>query len=205
MPKFKLFFGGVRMGMARATVPLATLYVKQNKIIINVLLFRMYNLSEDKVVSIQETNSGVEIKTLFPKRIVFWCINPKSIINSINQIGFEPKADENLVKSINGFPARISSIILLFLCWFISYFLDKYLPHIEIINLGFFNSYGVLFNFLIFIILIILFRLRGLHRIILKSDHDFEEIRPEFFMLILVFGIFWALVLLYYLKEFLSI
>jgi len=201
MNNFRFFLGGVRMGLVRITMPLASLIIKPNLISLNVLFFRIYNFSKNEVINFSETDFGLEIKTILPKRIVFWCLNPKLIIKSISEIGFTPQGNPKEAVCPHGFPIRIISLFMLLLLWGISYFLDRFIPPINIEELGFFRSYGVLLNLFIFFLFAIIWFFKPLQKIILRSKSDFEEVKPEFFTILLIMIIFWFFVIVDLIKE----
>ncbi|MFK8002158.1 MAG: hypothetical protein AB8H86_21365 [Polyangiales bacterium] len=124
------FVGGCRVGLIRASMPLARLSVDARTLKLSGALGTFSFATED-VVRVEKVSwfpvlaSGVRIVHVredVAERVIFWHITPSRVFAAINASGFESKAS-SADMPVRVFPFRIPFLIACVLMWNASFFL----------------------------------------------------------------------------------
>lgn len=125
--------GGARIGWVSAIYPFARLTISEEKLSLKSLL-GSYSFSPEQVASLEPygwlLSSGTRIvhtNANYPETIVFLSLrNPRSVIEEIRNLGFNPSAPPELVPSREGIPFRTSFIIAVIIVWNVLFLVDRW-------------------------------------------------------------------------------
>ncbi|WP_231424668.1 hypothetical protein [Pedobacter sp. Leaf250] len=198
--------GGVRIGLFRASWPLASIAVDEYKLEINASIKGKFVFDKTDIVSVTIENSlfksGLRIKHRVEKYnndIVFY---PKtsaaSLVEKINQIGFLdlsrkiPIAIEMEVKALqqkSGFPIKIPMAIGIVIAWNLL-FLADFLNVLANKSEHSFTGIGVsLALAMVFVIALLLLISSFFRQIILKDGVELKSIKTFLFFILFLTGI----------------
>lgn len=187
--------GGARIGRMNATWPFATLTARRDTLLLNATLLGRYSFDPTQVISIEKytlipvLGSGIRIHhnvPTYPKKIVFWCFTPASLIRRIKETGFLPSADPDSLPPDRGMPIRWQAAVVMIVLWNLLFLLDIGLPPKTPPKPGWFTWLAV---FLLFAGSVAIWRVRWLQRCILKPDRSPSEIKAWLYLLALVGGL----------------
>ncbi|WP_316795226.1 hypothetical protein [Pedobacter agri] len=200
--------GGVRIGLFRASWPLASIAVDEYKLEINASIKGKYVFDKTDIVSVTIENSlfksGLRIKHRVEKYnndIVFY---PKtsaaSLVEKINQIGFldlsrkTPIAIEMEIKALqqkSGFPIKIPMAIGIVIAWNLLIFADffnifsyKYKSEHSFTGIGISLALAMVFVIASLLLISGFFR-----QIILKDGVELKSIKTFLFFILFLTGI----------------
>ena len=116
--------GGARIGWVSSSYPFARLTISEEKLSLKSLL-GSFSFSPEQVASLQPygwlLSSGTRIvhtNPAYPETIVFLSLrSPRSVIEQIRRLGFNPSASPESVLSREGFPFQTSFMIAGILVW----------------------------------------------------------------------------------------
>ena len=130
--------GGVRIGWANASWPLARLSVSRVTLSISAMMLGTYTFTPDQVVALEPYGSipivgrGIRIlhsRSDYPDKIVFWCFRkPERLLDEIRVAGFLPQASRTALRNRTGIPVRWTPIISIVVAWNMLFLLDGFVP-----------------------------------------------------------------------------
>jgi len=130
--------GGVRVGWANASWPLAKLSVSSTNLSIAAMMLGTYNFTPDEVVALEPYQSipiigrGIRIlhsRSDYPEEIIFWCFrDPEILANDIRRVGFQPRVIRRIPREPRGIPVRWTTIVAVIVIWNVLFVLDGFVP-----------------------------------------------------------------------------
>jgi hypothetical protein len=196
MHEISIVTGGVRVGWANASWPLAKLSVSRVKLSISAMMLGTYTFTPDQIVALEPYGSiplfgrGIRIlhsRSDYPEKIVFWCFRrPERLLDEIRAAGFLPQASETALRSSVGLPVRWTAIIAIVVAWNTLFLLDGSAPWNPPKIPG---PFVILAVALAFVAALALQRSEAVQAWALKPGRSVTEIAPALLVLQLVSGL----------------
>lgn len=175
--------GGAQIGWVNATWPFAVLTVSAQQLQLTGWLLGTYTFRPDEIVAIERYGSipvlatGVKVvhnNSKYPKKMIFWCLNPRGLIERIEGVGFKPSATTTLVRH-EAMAFRWSFIVAVVVIWNGLFLLDGQIPWQGPHSPG---PLAVVALAAVFLLSITLSRSPTLKSIALKPGRTISEVMP---------------------------